>query len=102
MKKAWDYIIDSIVNIVGAILVDVYEIGRDLVLGIAVMSLEVMAWGIKIVKDQLPKMDTTGMWEKAPEHLIQILTYLDFHVCVAIVTASIAIRFGLNFIPFVK
>jgi len=102
MKAAWDYVIDSLVNITVGILVDLYEIGRDLILGIAVMSLEVMSWGIKLVKDRLPKMDTTGMWDKAPEHLIQILTYLDFHVCIALVTASIGIRFSLNFVPFAK
>lgn len=102
MKKAWDYIIDSLVNILVALLVDLKEMANDLILGIFSMSLEVMAWGIALVKDKLPDMDTTGYWDKAPEHLLQVLTYLDFHICVLLVTASIGVRFLLNFVPLVK
>ena len=102
MKEYWDYAIDSIVNLLVALFMDLWEMLTDLVFMIAEQVLGVMAWAIAKVKKELPDMDSSGYWAKAPDDLIQLLTYVDFHVCIGMVTAAIGIRFVLNFIPFIK
>lgn len=102
MRKALDYLIDSLVNVVIALFTDFKELFMDLGFWAVEQVLGAMAWAIGLVADELPTMDTTGMWVGTPDQILQVLTYLDFHVCIAIVTGAMVIRFGLNFIPFIK
>lgn len=102
MEAFLDYIIDSIVNIVMALVNDAWEILKDIVFLVFDQVLDLMGWVLSLIGSKLPDMDMVGYWSMVPQDLIQILSYIDFAECMALITASIGIRLGLNIIPFVK
>ena len=102
MKAFFDYLIDSLVNALKAMMNDFQELGKDIVFWCFEQLLDLMGFVTGIIKEKLPDIDTQGYWNMAPDNLLQILTYIDFAECMGIVTAAIGIRLVLNLIPFIK
>jgi hypothetical protein len=79
---AWDFFMDGVCWIV------------DKLLDLAVSAVSGMSTGIFT--------DAAATFQMIPQELLQILGLLGVGQCIAIITAAITIRLGLQLIPFVR
>lgn len=92
------YLIDSIVNIVGHVMLDIREIAWDFYLLTFSKSIEISGWFNSFIVSRLPDFDPSSHWAKLPADAIKLLNYLHFGQCLTIVIVAMVTRFTLDFV----
>lgn len=105
MSDWFDYIIDSIVNIVGHLVQDLWEMAWDFFLLCFSKILELAGWVNGLIVSFLPDFDPSTYWASIPGYVIQFLNYMHIGQCLTIIILAMVARFTLNLlngIPFVR
>jgi len=102
MKEWFDYLIDSIFNIVAHVMLDIREIFWDFFFFILEKILDFSGWLSNYVLSTLPDFDASSYWASVPADVIALLNFMKFGECMAIIIGAIGVRFILNLIPFIR
>ena len=101
--KAWfDYLIDTIVNIVAHVILDIREIFWDFFFLILQKILDFAGWLNSYVVSRLPAFDASTYWASVSVDALNLLRYFHFGQLITILIGAVVTRFILNFIPFFK
>ncbi len=102
MKEFWNYMLDSILNLVNALVIDFWEMLSDLVFFVFDELMSLFAWASSLILTDIPDLKLDDYWKLVPGQFIQVLQYVDFGQCIGLIVLALSLRFALNFIPFVK
>jgi len=102
MKGFLDYIIDSFVTIVTVLVVDIFELLKDIGFWVVEKVLQVGIWAMSLVTGSFTSIDISSQWGRVPITTLHFMDYLNMAECVGMIVSALIVRFVLNFVPFVR